>query len=123
MRTHPELWERSKREVCRKHKVCKHSARKMQLAVQYYKAHGGKYVGKKSPKNSLVRWTKQDWRTHDGSKSGGKKRYLPGKAWAHLTPDQIRRTNLAKKKGYLKGRQFVRQPRDVALVSKKFRTS
>ena len=121
-RTSPGLWTRCKANACRSAGMCKHSARKMQWAVHCYKVKGGRYVGVKSPRNSLVRWTKQRWRTFDGSKSGGKKRYLPASAWAHLSPDQIRRTNQSKSIGFRQGRQFVRQPRDVADIARRFRT-
>ena len=85
--------------------MCKHSARKMQWAVHYYKSHGGTYAGKKSPSNKLHQWTKQKWRTASGKKSEGKRRYLPAEAWKHLTKKQIKETNRLKQKGYAKGKQ------------------
>lgn len=102
--------------------MCKHSARKMQWAVRCYKAKGGGYVGPKSKDNGMVRWTAQKWRTVDGSRSGGKKRYLPDAAWRALSKSQIRRTNEAKRVGYEQGKQFVRQPKDVARVARRFRS-
>jgi len=42
-----------------------HSARAMQLAVKYYKEAGGRYEGKKSSKNKLSRWSKEDWQTRE----------------------------------------------------------
>ena len=117
----PALWERAKKMACSKAKLCKHSARKMQWATRYYKKSGGKYVGKKTKQNSLTKWGKQKWKTHSGKKSGGKLRYLPSKAWKKLSRDQIRRTNQTKKRGYKRGKQFVRQPKDVAAVSRRFR--
>lgn len=42
-----------------------HSARAMQLAVKYYKEAGGTYEGKKSSKNKLSRWSKEDWQTRE----------------------------------------------------------
>ena len=92
----PRLWETAKRKACTQGKLCKHSARKMQWATRYYKSHGGKYVGKKSSRNSLVRWGKQKWRTSSGKKSRGKLRYLPDKAWKRLSKREIRRTNQSK---------------------------
>ena len=121
-RLDPALWEESKREACRKGGLCAHSARKMQWAVAHYKKAGGRYAGGKRADNGLVRWTKEKWRTHDGSKSEGRKRYLPSEAWSHLTPDQVRRTNAAKRRGTRRGKQFVAQPEDVALVARRFRT-
>jgi hypothetical protein len=94
----------------------------MQWAVRCYKAKGGGYVGPKSKDNGMVRWTAQKWRTVDGSRSGGKKRYLPDAAWRALSKSQIRRTNEAKRVGYEQGKQFVRQPKDVARVARRFRS-
>lgn len=120
-RTNPALWKRSKNAACTKGGLCKHSARKMQWAVQHYKKHGGGYVGPKSPKNSLVKWTRQKWRTSSGKKSDGVRRYLPDAAWKHLSPSEVRRTNAAKARGYAKGRQWVRQPTDVAKKVRRYR--
>ena len=112
------LWARSKELACEQAKLCLHSARKMQWAVRYYKSHGGRYRSRAPSKdNKLKKWTKEKWRTHDGTKSEGKKRYLPSEAWGRLTPSQVRRTNRAKKRGFLQGKQYVRQPRDVAAVA------
>ena len=120
-RSNPKLWAQCKREACTRGRMCKHSARKMQWAVRCYKSKGGKYIGNKSSRNSLRRWTEQNWRTFDGSKSEGKKRYIPEKAWKNLSKDQIQRTNDAKLKGFRKGKQFVKQPKDIASITKLFR--
>ncbi len=119
----PRLWERAKKMACSKGKLCKHSARKMQWATRYYKDHGGRYVGARSSRNSLTRWGKQKWRTSSGKKSRGRLRYLPDRAWKALTPSERRRTNTAKRRGYRRGKQYVRQPRDVARRTKRYRTS
>lgn len=119
-RTKPGLWNTCKHLACTKGKLCKHSARKMQYAVRCYKSKGGGYRGS-SQGNSLRRWGKEKWRTYSGKKSGGKLRYLPSKAWKHLSPRQIRTTNAAKRRGYKQGKQFVRQPKDVARIAKRFR--
>jgi len=37
-------------------------------------------MGKAKSQQSLEDWDKQKWRSSDGSKSEGKKRYLPDKA-------------------------------------------
>lgn len=120
-RSNPTLWERSKKKACSQGGLCKHSARKMQWAVQYYKKHGGKYEGPRSASNSLARWTRQRWRTSSGKKSDGVRRYLPDAAWKHLTPSEVRRTNAAKARGYSQGKQWVRQPRDVAKKVRRMR--
>ena len=77
----------------------------------------------KAPQKSLKDWTKQKWRTSDGSKSEGKKRYLPDKAWDALSSSEKAATNAAKAKGNAKGEQFVAQPKGVAEKVKKFRAS
>lgn len=117
----PQLWEKSKREACGAAGLCKHSARKMQWATRYYKSHGGRYGESRRADNSMSRWTKQRWRTASGRPSRGKRRYLPAEAWRHLTPAEIRRTNKAKLSGSTKGHQWVRQPRDIARKTSKFR--
>jgi len=71
---------------------------------------------------SLREWTKQKWRTSDGSKSEGKKRYLPDAAWKALSPAERAATNRAKAKGNKKGEQFVPQPKKVAEKVKKYRS-
>ena len=121
MRTNPKLWEQSKKAACSKGGLCKHSARKMQWAVIHYKKHGGRYIGAKSHNNKLVRWTRQRWRTSSGRKSNGIRRYLPDSAWKHLSPIQVRRTNAAKAKGFAKGKQWVKQPKDVVEKVRRYR--
>lgn len=123
VKTNPILWNKAKEMACTSGKLCKHSARKMQWAVHYYKKHGGKYTGKRSKSNSMSRWTKQKWRTASGKKSQGKLRYLPSNAWKHLSPTEIKRTNKAKLQGYSKGKQWVRQPKDIARKTSKYRGS
>lgn len=119
-KSNPKLWEAAKREA--KEKMGgKHSARAMQLAVAIYKKKGGKYSGKKSSENSLARWTSQKWRTSDGSKSEGKKRYLPDKAWKSLSPAEKAATNRAKAEGNRQGKQFVSQPEKIAKKTSKYR--
>ena len=122
-KTNPRLWETAKKKACTSGGLCKHSARKMQWATRYYKSHGGRYSGKRQPSNSLVRWGKQKWRTSSGKKSGGRLRYLPSKAWKQLSPSEKRRTNASKRRGYERGRQFVRQPKDIAKKTAKVRKS
>ena len=120
-RRDPKLWESSKKRACTVAKMCKHSARKMQWAVRDYKRRGGGYREHKRASNKLVQWTKQRWRTHSGKTSDGVRRYLPDEAWSKLTPDQIRRTNASKRRGFRQGKQWVKQPRDVAKVASRVR--
>lgn len=97
------------------------SARKAQIATKRYKESGGGYSGPKRADNSLKKWGDQKWTTSDGSKSEGKKRYLPEKAWKSLTPAEKAATNRAKAAGNAKGKQFVAQPEKVAKKTAKFR--
>jgi len=68
----------------------------------------------KKSQESLKKWTAQKWKTSDGKPSKGKKRYLPEKAWDSLTPGEKAATNRAKAKGNKEGKQFVKQPKDIA---------
>ena len=70
---------------------------------------------------SLKDWTKQKWTTSDGKPSKGKKRYLPEKAWAALSPAEKAATNKAKAVGNAKGKQFVKQPKSIAKKAAKYR--
>ncbi len=76
----------------------------------------------KKSQQSLKRWTEQKWRTSDGSKSGGKKRYLPDAAWTALSPAEKRATNAAKAKGNRAGKQHVAQPKKIAKKTAQFRS-
>ena len=59
----PQKWARAKAKARRK--MGGHSARAMQLASKYYKDSGGTYEGKKSSKNKLSKWSKEDWKTRE----------------------------------------------------------
>lgn len=76
----------------------------------------------KKSQESLKKWTKQKWRTSDGSKSEGRKRYLPDAAWKALSPAEKAATNRAKAKGNKEGKQFVSQPDKIKRKVKKFRS-
>lgn len=97
------------------------SARKAQIATRLYKESGGGYSGAKSSENSLSKWSKQKWRTSDGTPSKGKKRYLPDAAWKSLSPGEKAATNKAKAAGNKKGKQFVAQPKSIAKKVAKYR--
>ncbi len=76
---------------------------------------------KKSQK-SLKDWGKQKWRTKSGkpsSKTG--ERYLPTAAIKSLTPAEYAATTRAKRKGTKKGKQFVKQPKNIAKKTARFR--
>ena len=70
---------------------------------------------------SLKNWSDQKWRTSDGKPSKGKKRYLPDKAWNALSPAEKAATNRSKAKGTAAGKQFVKQPKNVANKTKNYR--
>jgi hypothetical protein len=107
-RSDPALWDRVKKKVIRSPKggpKGKWSARKAQLAVALYKKSGGKYIGKKSKKNSLVKWTKEKWGYIDEKRSDEKYgRYLPLRVRQHLTPAEKRTEN--RRKGTRQGKHI-----------------
>jgi hypothetical protein len=70
---------------------------------------------------SLKNWSAQKWRTSDGKPSKGKKRYLPDAAWNALSPSEKAATNRAKAEGNKKGKQFVKQPKNIAKKTKRYR--
>jgi hypothetical protein len=113
IKTRPSLWEKVKKEVIRSPKggpIGKWSARKAQRAVSIYKEKGGGYVGKKSPKNSLAKWSSEKWGyindindINDTKKSKSKKkygRYLPLEVRKKLSPREKRIENSLKNKRY-----------------------
>ena len=124
VKSKPSLWKRIVARVKAGTKggnAGQWSARKAQLATALYKKSGGGYLGKKSSSNSLSKWTKQNWMTSSGKPSEGKRRYLPEKAWKALSPSQRAATNRAKAEGDKMGKQFVRQPKKIAQIAKKYR--
>ena len=73
----------------------------------------------KAPQRSLKAWTAQKWRTKSGKPStqGPKatgERYLPEAAIKALSPAEYAATTRAKRAGKAAGKQFVRQPKNVA---------
>ena len=81
---------------------------------------------------SLKDWTGQKWMTSataankkKGSsaevKSKGKKRYLPEAAWSSLCSGEKAATNKAKAQGNSKGKQFVKQPKNIAEKTASYR--
>jgi hypothetical protein len=103
------------------------SARKAQIVAQRYKKAGGGYSGPKTSKQqSLSKWTSEKWTTKSGKPStqGPKatgERYLPKKAVAALSPKEYAKTTAAKRKGIKAGKQFVKQPKDIAKKTKGYR--
>ena len=126
IKSNPKLWETIKNKILRGSRgglTGQWSARKAQLAVKEYKDQGGKYLGKKSRKNSLHKWTIEKWRTKSGLPSlETGERYLPTKAIKSLTSSEYSRTTQKKRKGMLQGKQYVSQPRSVRNKTRKFRS-
>lgn len=114
----PKLWDRVKDRVTKGAKGGKPgqwSARKAQLATAEYKKAGGGYAGKRSGDNHLAQWTEEDWDTKSGAESGKTgERYLPKKARAAVTDAEYARSTAKKRSDTAKGRQFSKQPEDVA---------
>lgn len=76
----------------------------------------------KAQQRSLVDWTRQEWRTLSGKpsfKTG--ERYLPKAAWEALSPAERAATNRAKRKGMKAGKQFVKQPKNIAKKTSNYR--
>ena len=69
----------------------------------------------KKPQKSLVKWTKQKWRTKSGKPSAKTgERYLPEKAIKALSAKEYAATTRKKREDTKKGKQFSKQPKKVA---------
>ena len=110
------LWEECKERAI--HEMGGFSARAMQYAVRLYKNAGGKYIGPKRADNDLKKWTDEDW-GYTGEP--GNSRYLPRKAREHLTSGEKAATSRAKNKGTEEGKQWVKQPKNIAKKTAKYR--
>jgi len=76
----------------------------------------------KAPQKSLSDWGKQDWRTKSGKPSSETgERYLPAAAIKALTPAEYAATTRAKREATKAGKQFAKQPKQVAEKIKSFR--
>lgn len=85
-------------------------------------------VTKKAPQKSLDRWTKQKWRTKSGKPStqgpnATGERYLPEKAIKSMSKSAYAATTAKKRKDTKAGKQFSKQPKTAAKVSKRVRKS
>ena len=81
---------------------------------------------KKESQKSLDSWTKEEWGTKSGKNSTqGKKatgeRYLPKKARESLSDEEYARSTAKKRAAIRKGKQFSKQPEDVAKKTAKHR--
>lgn len=116
----PKKWEAAKKKA--RAKMGGHSARAMQLAVKYYKDAGGRYAGKKK-KTKLSKWTKEDWGTKSGKKSGETgERYLPKKARKALSGKEYSATTRKKREDTKKGRKYSKQPKKIAEKTASYRS-
>jgi hypothetical protein len=114
-KTDPTLWESVKLKITKGSKggePGQWSARKAQMAVAEYKKQGGGYEGRKSKDNHLKQWQDEDWGPKSGKKSG--ERYLPRKSREALTDSEYKRSSEKKKADTRKGKQFSKQPGDIA---------
>ena len=76
----------------------------------------------KASQRSLKSWSRQKWRTKSGkpsSKTG--ERYLPEAAIKALSPKEYAATTKAKRKGKAAGKQFVKQPKNIAKKTRSYR--
>ena len=77
----------------------------------------------KKSQRSLKSWGKQKWKTKSGKKSADTgERYLPEKAIKALTSAEYAATTKAKRQGTKKGKQFVKQPKNIAKKVKQYRS-
>ena len=71
---------------------------------------------------SLKSWTKQKWRTKSGKPSAKTgERYLPTAVIKALSPQEYAATTKAKREGKRKGKQFVKQPKNIAKKTRSYR--
>lgn len=80
----------------------------------------------KPSQRSLRNWTKQKWRTKSGKPStqGSKatgERYLPEKAIKALSSSEYAASTAAKRKAMKAGKQFSKQPKNIAKKTKAYR--
>tara|TARA_Y100000401_G_scaffold31209_1_gene22795 strand:+ start:148 stop:402 length:255 start_codon:yes stop_codon:yes gene_type:complete len=83
-------------------------------------------MAKAKSQKSLDSWTKEDWGTKSGKNStqGSKatgERYLPRKAREALTDEEYARSTAKKRAAARKGKQFSKQPKDVAAKTARYR--
>tara|TARA_B000000565_G_scaffold198554_1_gene152418 strand:- start:146 stop:400 length:255 start_codon:yes stop_codon:yes gene_type:complete len=81
---------------------------------------------KKESQKSLDSWTKEEWGTKSGKNSTQGKnatgeRYLPKKARESLSDQEYARSTAKKRAAIRKGKQFSKQPEDVAKKTAKHR--
>jgi len=80
----------------------------------------------KAPQKSLVKWTKEKWRTKSGKPStqgpqATGERYLPEKAIKAMPAPAYAASTKAKQRATRAGKQFSKQPGAAAKLAAKFR--
>ena len=80
----------------------------------------------KAPQKSLFDWGKQKWRTKSGKPStqgpnATGERYLPSSAIASLSASEYASTSRKKREDTRKGKQFSKQPKNIAKKTKRHR--
>ena len=76
----------------------------------------------KKSQRSLKKWTDQKWRTKSGKKSSETgERYLPEKAIKAMSSSEYAATTRKKRADTKKGKQFSKQPKKAAKISKRYR--
>jgi hypothetical protein len=84
-------------------------------------------MAKARSQQSLDSWTKEDWGTKSGKNSTQGKnatgeRYLPKKAREALSDKEYARSTAKKRAAMRKGKQFSKQPEDVAKKTARHRS-
>jgi hypothetical protein len=126
-KTDPKLWQQVKAEVTEGDKGGRPgqwSARKAQLATREYQERGGGYEGKRREDNSLKQWSEEDWGTASGRNSTETgERYLPKRARQALSDEENRATTAKKRADTRRGKQFSRQPDEIAKKTARHRSA
>jgi len=79
-------------------------------------------MARKKSQESLVKWTKQGWRTKSGKPSAKTgERYLPSAAIKRLSAAEYAATTRKKRKDKKAGKQFSKQPRAIARKTRSYR--
>ena len=84
-------------------------------------------MAKHATQKSLSNWTKEDWGTKSGKNSTQGKnatgeRYLPKKAREALSDKEYARSTAKKRAAMRKGKQFSKQPDDIAKKTARHRS-
>ena len=76
----------------------------------------------KKCQKSLMKWSKQKWRTKSGKKSSKTgERYLPEKAIKSLSSKEYAATTRKKREDTKKGKQHSKQPKQIAKKTRRYR--